>query len=144
MKQEQKSFFANLFGSKGRSAEKTQPIQVTVTAYSQPHVLQQRMRDEKLTHGEVVTANLSPVRLENSLGRMVLYFCPLRTIEVLSTTADGDGGEIPNEAIVEGLKVSKNFTPGLYTLKNVQLSSNGSIQVVATKETTWEMAGLEW
>jgi len=142
MKKESRSFFGNLFGAKGTS-EKGQPIPVTITSYSQPHVLQQRMREEKLTHGEVVTANLSPVRLENSFGGMVMYFCPLRSIEVLSTSIEGDGGEIPKQAIVEGLKVSKHLMPGLYTLKNVQLSSNGSMQVIATKETSWERAALE-
>ena len=141
MKKEQKSFFGNLFGAKGNSAERKQPV--TVTSYSQAHVLQQKMREEKLTHGGVVVANLSPVRLESSFGGMIMYFCPLRTIEVLSTSTSGDGGEIPMHAVVEGLKVNRNLTPGLYTLKNVQLSSNGSIQVVATNETSWEMTAME-
>lgn len=143
MKKEQRSFFGNLFGAKGRSSEMKQSIPVAITSYSQPHVLQQRMREEKLTHGETVMAILSPVRLENSFGGMVMYFCPLKTIEVMSTSSQGDGGEIPRLAIVEGLKVKKDLTPGLYTLKNVQLSSNGTMQVIATKETSWELAALE-
>ncbi|HJS54747.1 MAG TPA: hypothetical protein VJ765_09395 [Chitinophagaceae bacterium] len=140
MKKEQRSFFGNLFGAKGRSSE----IPVTITSYSQPHVLQQRMREEKLTHGETVMANLSPVRLENSFGNIVMYFCPLKTIEVLSTSVIGDGGEIPRQAVVEGLKVRKNLTPGLYTLKNVQLSSNGCMQVLATRGTEWELESVEF
>jgi hypothetical protein len=144
MKKEQKSFFGNLFGAKGRSSEMGQSIPVTITSYSQPHVLQQRMREEKLTHGETVMANLSPVRLENNFGNIVMYFCPLKTIEVHSTSAAGDGGEIPRQAIVEGLKVCKSLIPGLYTLKNVQLSSNGSMQVIATTETQWELEAVEF
>jgi hypothetical protein len=144
MKNEQKSFFGNLFGAKGRSSEKDKPVSVTITSYSQPHVLQQKMKAEKLTHGETVMANLSPVRLENSFGTMVMYFCPLKSIEVLSTSMNGDGGDIPRQVTVEGLKVNKNFTPGFYTLKNVQLSSNGTMQVTATEKTSWEMAALEF
>src|SRR5262245_16169338 len=144
MKKEQKSFFGNLFGAKGRSSEMKQSIPVAITSYSQPHVLQQKMREEKLTHGQTVMANLSPVRLENSFGGMVMYFCPLKTIQVISTSSDGDGGEIPRHAIVEGLKVNEKLTPGFYSLKNVQLTSNGTMQVTATKETKWEMAELEF
>ena len=144
MKNEQRSFFGNLFGAKGRSSERGQSVPVSITSYSQPHVLQQRMREEKLTHGETVMAHLSPVRLENNFGNMVMYFCPLKTIEVLSTSVTGDGGEIPRQVVVEGLKVNKNLTPGLYTLKNVQLSSNGSMQVTANKETRWELEAVEF
>ena len=144
MKKEHKSFFGNLFGAKGRSSEKEKTMPVSITAYSQPHVLQQKMKEERMTHGQTVMANLSPVRLENSFDGMVMYFCPLKTIRVISTSADGDGGEIPRHAIVEGLKVNEKLTPGFYTLKNVQLSSNGTMQVIATKETKWEMAALEF
>src|SRR5438034_10950401 len=106
MKKEEKSFFNDLFGAEGRPSETEQSGRpVTITSYSQPHVLQQRMREEKMTHGQTVTASLSPVRLESNFGRVVLYFCPLISIKVLATTAAGDGGEIPRDAIVEGLNV---------------------------------------
>ncbi len=96
------------------------------------------MKAEKLTHGETVTANISPVRLENSFGRMILYFCPMQTIEILEKITDGDGNHLPSEAIVEGMTVPDNCKPGLYTLKNVKLSSNGTMQVIATEKTMWE------
>lgn len=138
MKKESTSLFANLFGAKGKPAESEKSTPVVITSYSQPHVLQQRMKEEKLTHGETVTANISPVRLESNFGKMVLYFCPMQSIEVLNKMSDGDGGSLPSEAIVEGLSVPGNCKPGLYTLKNVKLSSNGTMQVVATVDTTWE------
>ena len=122
--------------------EKPTPVQIT--SYSQPHVLQQKMKEEKLTHGETVMANLSPVRLENSFGKMVLYFCPMKTIEVLQTLSDGDGGSIPEEAKVEGLTIPEDYQPGFYTLKNVTLTSNGTMQVKATEETTWERVKGGW
>lgn len=139
MKKQRTTFFANLFGAKGKPVESVKTTPVVITSYSQPHVLQQRMKEEMLTHGETVTANISPVRLENAYGKMVMYFCPMQTIEVLKQTTPGDGGNIPIQAIVDGLAVPDNQKPGLYTLKNVQISSNGSIQVTATSKTEWEV-----
>ena len=140
MKKENTSIFGNLFGAKDQPTETTQPRQVVITSYSQPHVLQQRMREERMTHGETVTANISPVRLESDHGRMVMYFCPMKTIEVLETVTGGDGGHIPTQAKVEGLTIPDNLKPGFYKLKNVVLSSNGTMQVRATDKTMWETA----
>lgn len=137
------SFFRNLFGAKDQPSGAREPRQVIITSSSQPEVLQKRMREEKLSHGETVTANLSPVRLEKSRGKMVLYFCPMKSIEVLETVAAGDGGGIPDLAKVEGLTIPKDLKEGFYKLKNVTLTSNGTMQVKATDETTWESAGLE-
>jgi len=139
MKKQRAQFFANLFGAKGQPSESVKTTPVVITSYSQPHVLQQRMKEEKLTHGETVTANISPVRLENAYGKMVMYFCPMQTIEILKHTTPGDGGNIPIQATVEGLAVPDTQKPGLYTLKNVQLTSNGTIQVLATAKTAWEV-----
>jgi len=135
-----KSVFESLFGGK-RSAETpmgTRSTPVGITAYSQSNVLQQRMREEKMTHGQTVTANLSPVRLEMSYGRMIMYFCPMKSIEVLETLNKGDGGHLPVEAKVADLSIPNRFRPGLYTLKNITLSSNGTMQVNATSKTSWE------
>lgn len=140
MKEENTSLLQKLFGAKARVAEPQSERQVMTTAYSQPHVLQQKMREEKLTHGETVVASLSPVRLDKEPEGMVLYFCPMRTIDVQQTVTCGDGGIIPAQVLVEGLKVPGDITPGYYTLKNVVLSSNGTIQVKATTQTVWEKA----
>jgi len=139
MKKQRAQFFANLFGAKGNPSESVKTTPVVITSYSQPHVLQQRMKEEKLTHGETVTVNISPVRLENAYGKMVMYFCPMQSIEILSHTNPGDGGNIPIQATIDGLTVPGNQKPGLYTLKNVKLSSNGTIQVIATAKTEWEV-----
>ena len=135
-----KSVFESLFGGK-RSADTpmgTRSTPVGITAYSQSNVLQQRMREEKMTHGQTVRANLSPVRLEMSYGRMIMYFCPMKSIEVLETLDAGDGGSLPMEAKVADLSIPNCFRPGLYMLKNVTLTSNGTMQVHATSKTTWE------
>lgn len=136
------SFFSNLnpFGRRPVEGEKRQ---VQVTAYSQPHVLQQRMKEQKLTHGETVTANLSPVRIERlHNGKTVMYFCPLQSIEVLSTETPGDGGAIPSQVILDNVSVDAGLLPDyrptdLFTLKNVKLFSNGTMQVIATEKTSF-------
>jgi hypothetical protein len=138
-----RDFFGNLFRAAETPAEAKGPTPVVITAHSQPHVLHQRMREEKMTHGKTVTANISPVRLENAYGRMVLYFCPMKTIEVLHTINEGDGGSLPAEAKLEGLTVPTGLEGGYYTLKNVTLSSNGTMQVRANEETAWELVKPE-
>ena len=129
-------FFSS--GSLQRDPEPTSTRSVATNAYSQPHVLQQRMKEEALTHGQTVVADISPVRLEITEEKTLLYFCPLRSIDVVQSVTCGDGGSIPAEVQVEGLTIDENVRSGLYTLRNVVLTSNGSIQVKATEKTTWE------
>ena len=136
----QRSIFASLFGG-GKSDEPLQqkkPRPVTISAYSQSNVLQERMKEQKLTHGETITADLSPVRLEMNYGYMTMYFCPMKSIQIVGKISEGDGGRIPEDAKVEGLNVPCDLKPGFYTLKNITLTSNGTMQVKATSETTWE------
>ena len=142
MKKQNTSFFASLFGAKGKAPVEQTTTAVVLTAFSQPHVLRQRMLEEKMTHGESITANLSPVRLEKNFGNdAVLYFCPMKSIEVLHRRADGDGGRLPVNATLEGLSVPEDYAPGLYRLRHVVLTSNGTMQVRAIGETVWEKIG---
>lgn len=138
MKREGGYLFANLFGSKGNVEKPETSTEVFTTSMAQPHVLREKMREKELSHGETVKANLSPVRLEAAYGKMQMYFCPMKAVEVLERMSPGDGGDIPDSVVVEGLMVPPGLKDGLYTLKNVNLSSNGSIQVMANAETTWE------
>jgi len=135
------SLFGKFFSSGSNSQNNPGPGQmrnVITNSYSQPHVLQQRMKEEELTHGETVMANISPVRLERMDDRMILYFCPLQSIDVVQSITCGDGGSIPSQVQVEGLTIGDSIRSGHYTLKNVVLTSNGSIQVKATEKTVWE------
>lgn len=132
--------FEGLFGGGKIYDPSTQPQSspVTITSFSQPNVLHTRMKEEKLSHGGTVMANLSPVRLDMDHGDVVMYFCPMKTLEVLKVIAEGDGNNIPLQAKIEGLSVPSIYKSGLYDLKNVELTSNGTIQVKATEKTTWE------
>lgn len=112
---------------------------VTTTAFSQPHVLHSKMKEEKMSHGGTVRANLSPVRLEMNRHGVVMYFCPMEKLKILEVMSEGDGNSIPVEAKIEGLSVPSHFKAGLYELENVELTSNGTIQVKATAKTVWKV-----
>lgn len=132
--------FEGLFGGGKAFDPSMQPQSspVTITSFSQPHVLQTKMKEEKLSHGGTVKASLSPVRLDMDHGAVVLYFCPMKTLQVLEVMSEGDGDAIPMQAKIEGLKIPTGYKSGFYDLKNVELTSNGTIQVKATDNTTWD------
>ena len=138
MKKEGIYLFANLFSTKGNVEDPQTFTEVTATSFAQPHVLREKMKEQSLTHGETVTATLSPVRLESVFGKAHVYFCPMETMEIHEKITPGDGGDIPTSVTVEGLTISSGHKSGLYTLKNVKLSSNGTMQVIANEKTTWE------
>ena len=136
-----KVFSAFDFFGGGKAYEpsvQSQSSPVTVTSFSQPHVLQTRMKEEKMSHGGTVKANLSPVRLDMDHGGVVMYFCPMQRLHVLEVVAEGDGNSIPAQAKIEGLSVPADFKSGLYELENIELTSNGTIQVKATAKTSWK------
>jgi hypothetical protein len=139
MKKEGIFLFTNLFSSKGNVENPQTFTEVTATSSAQPHVLRQKMKEQQLTHGETVKATLSPVRLESVSGKAYVYFCPMETVLVHEKITPGDGGDIPPDVIVEGLVVPAGQKAGLYTLKNVKLSSNGTMQVMASENTSWEV-----
>jgi hypothetical protein len=74
---------------------------------------------------------------------MILYFCPMKALDVVGSVKPGDGQDIPAEVTLEGVKVPSDLKSGMYTLKNVKLSSNGTMQVVATAETCWESCVID-
>jgi len=137
--------FENFFGG-GKAydpSEERKLSSVTVTSDSQSNVLRQKMKEEKMSHGQTVKANLSSVRLERGFGQVVMYFCPMKSIEILELVNSGDGEAIPSQAKVEALSVPADFKPGHYDLKNIILTSNGIIQVVGTRETTWSLSDAD-
>ena len=116
---------------------------VTITSFSQPHVLQTRMKEEKISHGGTVTANLSPVRLHMDDNGVVMYFCPMKSVQILEVIAEGDGNGIPAQARIEGLSVPVDYKSGFYELENIELTSNGTILVKATEKTKWNFIESE-
>lgn len=139
MVRQQKTLMQRIYNfftkNKKTMQQEEKKIDVVITSYSQPHVLQQRMKEEKLTHGDRVKANISPIRLEANFNKMVMYFCPIQCLEVKEKIHNGDGASLPAEAIIDGLEVPADLKPGLYSLENVLLDSNGTLQVIATEKT---------
>jgi hypothetical protein len=137
--------FENFFGGgKTYSPSDEQKLSsVTVTSYSQTNVLRQRMKEEKMSHGQTVKANLSPVRLEMDRGEVIMYFCQMKSIEITELINSGDEASIPSQTKVDSLAVPSDFKPGFYDLKNVILTSNGTIQVIGTSSTTWSLSDAD-
>jgi len=113
-------------------------IDVVLTQYSQPHVLKHRMNEADLKHGDTVTANISPVRIESVFGKMVMYFCPTQNINILNKLETGDGLPLPEEATIKNITVPDDIKPGLYNIINATLHSNGTMQVIANENTFFE------
>ena len=81
---------------------------------------------------------MSPVRLDMHHDSVVMYFCPMKDLQVLEVIAEGDGNAIPAQAKIEGLSVPTDFKSGLYELTHIELTSNGTILVKATDKTSWK------
>lgn len=135
-----KKIFEFLFGRK-------QPriTEVAVDGTSQSNILNIHMIASRMTHGQTNLVDLSPVRVAKSEGELpVIRFCPLQRIVLVEELGKGDGGAIPCDVVSMGLKIPENLIDaGELTLRNVLLSSNGSMQVIATKDTKWELAEQE-
>jgi hypothetical protein len=113
---------------------------VKLNEFSQPYVLQKRMEQAGLKHGDTVIADIKNVRVDshNSITP-VMYFCPTNQVEVKQKLQTGDDYWLPDVArIIGDLKISGNRGDGLYHLRNVKLHSNGTIQIIAMEETFFE------
>jgi hypothetical protein len=128
-----KKIIRYLFGKR-----KPTMISVATDSTSQADVLNRHMGYKSMTHGETNLVDLSPVNIVKSAkGQPVLRFCPMQRIHVKERIGKGDGGAIPYDVVAMDLKIPKSLS-GELTLKNVLLSSNGRIQVIATEKTEWE------
>jgi hypothetical protein len=138
--------------------EKSKPatLPLVVTSYSQPHVLEQRMRERGMTHGTKTLVDINEIRVEkrqipNMQGKKetqnVIFFCPLMLhgIKIHEKLAEGDGNPIPHDVVFNGITgpipESEQRNSFIVSLKNVILDSNGSISITATPETKWELVG---
>ena len=116
------------------------PQTVTVTNMSQANVLASRMQQAKITHGQTVRADIENVRIR-TVGperEPVLYFCDTKRVKIKSEINTGDGGELPTQSVkLDGLETKGT---GYFDLKNVLITSNGSLEVTADKETKLALA----
>ncbi len=104
-------------------------IQGVVNASSQSEVLRSRMTKENLTHGQTVRADIPNVRVgepnADLLGLVVrrppVFFCNVGNMRLIEEIDSGDGGSLPDQVIVKGLKVDST---GMFDLENALITSN--------------------
>ncbi len=135
------NFLKRLFGKTKRTDDGIVPdgIPVRVDGSSQDYKLQNHMTAQKMTHDGTVEANISNVRVHMEYGVPKMYFCGMRGIDVLKKISKGDGGPIPQGLVLEKLNFPFDAKQGYYDLKNVKLHSNGTMQIIATAATQWDL-----
>lgn len=123
---------------------------VVTNKYSQIHALKHHMRNANIRHGEIVEADLKGVRfrkarigddmlLEDSeIGLITAFFCPLDSVKVTQRLSSSDHYALPDELKLHNFNVPKDFSMGVYDIKNVLIHANGAINIMATKHTTLE------
>jgi hypothetical protein len=111
-------------------------MEARVTAYSQSHRLRERMAEADLQHGQEVRADVRGVRVQLAspawIGRRDVvkgdvFFCTMGPVEVRRVSIEGDGGPLPDRAILDGLRVP---VEGTYDLINVLIRSNGDLRLI--------------
>jgi hypothetical protein len=111
-------------------------MEAHVTAYSQAHRLRERMEKAEVRHGQEIRADLPGIRVTAAsrnwfTGRPVgagqVFFCTMGPILVREVKSAGDGGPLPSNAVVQGLKVPGE---GTYDLIDALVQSNGDLRVI--------------
>lgn len=111
-----------------------------VTSHSQSDVLRRRMERAGFTHGQEARVNLRKVRLrQQSASEGVIYFCEMKNLEVIEILREGDGGELPEVAVVDELNFPEE---GRHDVLGAILYPNGALQVRADEKT--EIVRSSW
>jgi hypothetical protein len=121
-------------------------MEARVTAYSQSHRLRERMAEADVHHGEEIRADVRGVRVQlaspgwigrRDIVRGDVFFCTMGPVEVRRVSIEGDGGPLPDRAILDGLRVS---VEGTYDLINVLIRSNGDLRLIVDEASLVESA----
>lgn len=111
-------------------------MEARVTAYSQSHRLKERMTEADIRHGQEIRADVRGVRVQLASpewfarGGTVkgdVFFCNMGPVQVRRVTIEGDGGPLPDRAVLDGLRVPGE---GTYDLLNVLVRSNGDLRLI--------------
>jgi hypothetical protein len=90
------------------------------------------MAARSITHGQTVRADLEHVEVSAKAGGPpIVYFCGIHELTVRETVAPGDGGRLPLEVEVRGLRVGQE---GFYNIENALITSNGKVDIVVDRE----------
>jgi len=104
-------------------------MEAGITLQSQSFRLRERMQEANISHGQEIRADLPNIRVVALAGggEGQALFCTMGPIRVRETLNRGDGGPLPTEVTLEGLRVSG---PGTYDILNAMVSSNGNLRLV--------------
>jgi hypothetical protein len=104
-------------------------MEAGITLQSQTFRLRERMQEANISHGQEIRADLPNIRVVALAGggEGQALFCTMGSIRVRETLNRGDGGPLPTEVTLEGLRVSG---PGTYDILNAVVSSNGNLRLV--------------
>lgn len=106
-----------------------------VTEFSQPHVLQSRLAEAGIGHGQSAVADIMfrvGDQYQHDPSRATVYFCDTPKIHPTVITGQPDGQPLPEHVTVEGLTVPK---PG-YWRGSFRINLNGSIHLEPAGEMT--------
>jgi hypothetical protein len=121
-------------------------MEARVTAYSQSNRLRERMIEADVRHGQELRADVRGVRVQVTspawLSRRVqvradAYFCGVSAVRVRRVVVEGDGGVLPEETILDGMRVPAE---GTYDLLNVLVRSNGDLRLIVDEVSRVEPA----
>jgi hypothetical protein len=104
-------------------------MEAGITLQSQSFRLRERMQEANISHGQEIRADLPNIRVVALAGggEGQALFCTMGPIRVRETLNRGDGGPLPIEVTLEGLRVAN---PGTYDILNAMVSSNGNLRLV--------------
>ncbi len=104
-------------------------MEAGITLQSQSFRLRERMHEANISHGQEIRADLPNIRVVALAGggEGQALFCTMGPIRVRETLNRGDGGPLPTEVTLEGLRVA---SPGTYDILNAMVSSNGNLRLV--------------
>ncbi len=104
------------------------------TVHSQPEKLREKVEAAGIRHGERARVNLIGVEASEFLsglqtGEISVQFCHMDRLEVIAKSGEPDGGEVPEEARIENIKIPGE---GVYDWLGVELSLNGAMALRRT------------
>ena len=111
-------------------------MEARVTAYYKSNRLRERMEEAEVRHGQEVRADVRGVRVQLTspawLARREsvkgdVFFCTMGPVQVRKVSIEGDGGPLPDNTVLEGLRVP---VEGTYDLINVLIRSNGDLRLI--------------
>jgi hypothetical protein len=108
-------------------------MEAGITLQSQTFRLRERMQEANISHGQEIRADLPNIRVVALAGggEGQALFCTMGSIRVRETLNRGDGGPLPTDVTLEGLRVSG---PGTYDILNAMVSSNGNLRLVVDEQ----------